>query len=90
MKATIIKATALTMVLAAPYSAFGQDFVGWLDYSDGGDQWQRNKARLQAFGEEFDSAFEMYQFLERQAGGGEPAAVCRLILIFLQMKLLLN
>lgn len=46
-----------------------QDYVGWLA-KDSGD-WQASKNRLQAFGERFDSAWELYQFLERQADGGE-------------------
>jgi len=72
MKITKLKTTTLALALSATsYSALGQDFVGWLDYGDGGAQWERNKQRLQAFGEEFDTAFEMYQYLERQANGGD-------------------
>ncbi|MBN4074993.1 MAG: hypothetical protein COA71_06925 [SAR86 cluster bacterium] len=71
MKTSIIKATALTVAISASYSALGQDFVGWLDYGEGDAQWQDNKQRLQAFGEEFDNAFDMYEYLERQAGGGD-------------------
>lgn len=71
MKKSIFKATALTIALSSPFSALAQNFVGWLDYGEGDAQWQNNKQRLQAFGEEFDTAFEMYQYLERQAGGGD-------------------
>jgi hypothetical protein len=71
MKRSIFKATALTIALSSPFSALAQNFVGWLDYGEGDAQWQNNKQRLQAFGEEFDTAFEMYQYLERQAGGGD-------------------
>lgn len=46
-----------------------QDYVGWLD-SDA-DNWQASKGRLQALGERFDSAWELYRFLEQQADGGE-------------------
>lgn len=45
-----------------------QEHVGWLDKNE---DWPANKARLQAFGEQFDSAIELYRFLERQAGGGD-------------------
>ncbi|MFL2840579.1 MAG: hypothetical protein ACJ0BT_01900 [Pseudohongiellaceae bacterium] len=70
MKISIIKTTALTIAISASCSAFGQDFIGWQDYGEGGAQWQNSKQRLQAFGEEFDNAFDMYQFMERQADGG--------------------
>lgn len=71
MKRSIFKATALTLALSSPFTALAQDFVGWLDYGEGDAAWQASKQRLQAFGEEFDSAFEMYQYLEQQAGGGD-------------------
>ncbi|MDC1435635.1 hypothetical protein N8303_00060 [Gammaproteobacteria bacterium] len=71
MKRSVFKATAFTLALSSPFSALAQDFVGWLDYGEGDAQWQGSKQRLQAFGEEFDSAFEMYQYLEQQAGGGD-------------------
>jgi hypothetical protein len=44
-------------------------YVGWLDKGTG--DWPASKARLQAFGEQFDSASAMYEFLSRQADGGE-------------------
>ena len=69
--AKMIKTAALSASLAFPISALAQEYVGWLEYGDGGEQWQDNKARLQEFGEQFDSSWEMYQYLERQAGGGD-------------------
>ena len=33
--------------------------------------WSEHKARLQAFGERFDSALELYIYLEKAANGGE-------------------
>lgn len=71
MKRSIFKATAFSLALSAPFTAMAQDFVGWLDYGEGDAEWQASKQRLQAFGEEFDTAFEMYQYLEQQAGGGD-------------------
>ena len=68
--ASMIKTAVISASLSIPAGALAQNFVGWLDYNGGGDQWQRNKARLQEFGEQFDTAWEMYQYLERQAGGG--------------------
>ena len=41
---------------------------GWLDK---GDNWAANKAQLQAFGEEFDTAWALYQYLEAEADGGD-------------------
>ena len=56
-----------TLVLAAP-TALAQDYTGWLDKDA---DWAASKARLQAFGEQFDSALSMYDFLYRQARGGD-------------------
>ena len=59
-------------IVALPILAVAQpapEYVGWLDKA-GGD-WPANKARLQAFGEQFDNAWALYQFLEREADGGE-------------------
>ena len=50
------------------------EYVGWLDYGDGGAEWQKNKERLQRFGEQFDFALEMYEYLERHANGGDELA----------------
>jgi hypothetical protein len=47
----------------------GQESIGWLARDAG--SWQTSKGRLQALGERFDSAWDLYQFLEEQAGGGE-------------------
>ncbi len=56
-----------TLVLAAP-TALAQDYTGWLDKDA---DWAASKARLQAFGEQFDSALSMYDFFYRQARGGD-------------------
>jgi hypothetical protein len=45
------------------------DYVGWLDKDAG--SWQASKDRLQAFGEQFDTAWALYEFLAAQADGGE-------------------
>ena len=45
-----------------------QEFVGWLPKDQ---DWPSSKARLQAFGEAFANAWDLYLFLESQAGGGE-------------------
>ena len=62
-----IAAIALPMLAVSQQS---DGYIGWLDRSDG--NWQASKARLQAFGEQFDSARELYEFLLEQADGGEP------------------
>lgn len=68
---TAPNAIAMSLLCCALFTGtpvLAQDFVGWLDK---GDNWPANKARLQAFGEQFDTAKAMYDFLKRQAGGGE-------------------
>jgi hypothetical protein len=58
--------------MALPVLAVSQQapsYVGWLDKD--ASSWQASKAWLQAFGDQFDSAWAQYQFLQRQAGGGE-------------------
>jgi hypothetical protein len=45
------------------------DYVGWLDKDAG--SWQDSKARLQAFGERFDTAWALYEYLVEHADGGE-------------------
>jgi hypothetical protein len=67
------KSLILIATIALPVLAVSQQpdsYVGWLD-NDGGN-WQADKARLQAFGEQFDTAWDLYMFLSEQAGGGEP------------------
>lgn len=66
-------ATILAVLLLAAASAQAQQLAHpvWLDYGDGGEAWRENKTRLQAFGESFDSAWEMYQYLEENAEGGD-------------------
>jgi hypothetical protein len=59
----------LAFVLAAPSMA--QDAVGWLDKGKDKDAWAASKAQLQAFGEQFDKAGDMYSFLEKKADGGD-------------------
>jgi hypothetical protein len=56
-----------TLALTAP-AVLAQDYIGWLDKDA---DWAASKARLQAFGEQFDSALSMYDFLYRQARGGD-------------------
>jgi hypothetical protein len=48
-----------------------QDAVGWLDKGKDKDAWAASKAQLQAFGEQFDKAGDMYSFLEKKADGGD-------------------
>lgn len=61
---------ALTcIILLLPcVEAQGQEFVGWLPKDD---SWEDHKARLQSFGERFENAWDMYRFLQNQAGGGQ-------------------
>ena len=66
------KSLILIATIALPVLAVSQQpdsYVGWLD-NDGGN-WQADKARLQAFGEQFDTAWDLYMFLSEQAGDGE-------------------
>jgi hypothetical protein len=54
-------------VLAVSQQAGG--YIGWLDKDA---NWQASKARLQAFGEQFNSSRALYEYLSEQADGGEP------------------
>ena len=47
---------------------YAQDYVGWLDKDA---NWDDSKNRLQSFGEQFDTSWELYVFLRQQAGGGD-------------------
>lgn len=71
---TTRKTTAvLAFLLLGALCAQAQEppvYVGWLEYREGGEAWRESKARLQAFGEGFGSAWELYQFLETEAEGG--------------------
>lgn len=59
----------LIIILALTTSAWvSAADPGWLDK---GDNWQDSKAQLQEFGEEFDTAWGLYQFLESEADGGD-------------------
>jgi len=62
-------------VLALPIFAVAQrapEYVGWLSKDPA--TWPASKARLQAFGEQFATSWDLYQFLEQQAKGGEKLA----------------
>jgi len=66
--------TAVMCVAGAAFPIFvaaqqAADYVGWLDKDPA--TWEASKARLQAFGEQFDNSWAMYEFLEREANGGE-------------------
>jgi hypothetical protein len=47
---------------------FGQNYTGWLDKDSA---WEANKSQLQDFGEQFESALDLYHYLEQQADGGD-------------------
>jgi len=67
-----VKILISTAGVAFPFLALSQQspaYVGWLDKD--ASSWPASKAELQAFGEQFDSAWALYQFLQRQANGGE-------------------
>jgi hypothetical protein len=70
-----LKASAIVLATLVPgMAAVGQDqpeYIGWVDRGEGGDAWLVEKPKLQAFGETFDSAWEMYEYLEAQAEGGD-------------------
>ena len=69
-----LKCSAIVLALAAPLPAIAQDqpqFIGWMDKGDGGDDWQASKAKLQALGEQFDTAMDLYDFFKEQSGGAE-------------------
>jgi hypothetical protein len=67
LKPNLLLTTLLTLALGAT-SLAAQDYVGWLD-KDG--NWSTSKARLQSFGEQFGSAWALYEYLEQQAGDGD-------------------
>ena len=60
--------TLLLITCLGSAVANAQDYVGWIDK---GDDWPDSKARLQAFGEQFDTAGDLYRFLYDQADGGD-------------------
>lgn len=70
-----LKSSAVVLALLLPVvTAAGQDqpeYIGWIDRGEGGEAWLEEKAKLQAFGEEFDTAWDLYQYFEDQAEGGE-------------------
>jgi len=68
IKASILALAAGMQMLA---SAHGAEFVGWLDRGDGGEAWTQNKAKLQAFGESFETSEALFEFLKEHAGGGD-------------------
>lgn len=58
--------TAASFVLALSIPAIAQsDLPNWIDQ---GDDWASQKANLQAAGEQFDTAWDLYQALAKQAG----------------------
>jgi len=67
-----LKQQCLFVLLSLGIVTCGQaaemDAVGWLDKDD---NWPEKKQRLQTFGEQFDTAIELYDFLESSANGGE-------------------
>lgn len=62
-----LRSAALLCILAST-SLCAQQAPPWLDKDE---DWPASKARLQAFGEQFDSAWALYTFLEEAADGGE-------------------
>lgn len=64
-----LASSLFAFAIAAPLAVFAQDVPGWLP--NGGDDWADNKATLQAFGEQFDSAWDLYTALETAADGGQ-------------------
>ena len=62
---------SLPLLCAATLAEGQPEHVGWLSYGDGGAAWQTNKQQLQRFGEQFESALEMYEYLEQHADGGD-------------------
>lgn len=59
------------LIVSLPALAQQHTFVGWLDYGDGGVEWQQHKQQLQAFGEQFGNGVEMYEYLKQHASGGK-------------------
>lgn len=65
---TLVTIPVLLLCVASPGLVVAQEAPGWLEK---GENWADNKARLQAFGEQFDTAWDLYQFLEQAADGGD-------------------
>jgi len=57
--------------LGGASAALAQDAALALNWVDKDDNWAQGKARLQDFGEAFDSAWAMYEYLKDQADGGD-------------------
>ncbi len=64
-----MQSTVLCLALSLPAVTVAQEYLGWLE--SGGDDWPEKKASLQALGEEFDTSWELYEFLRDEANGGE-------------------
>ena len=67
LKASVLGLAAGLQMLVTAQAA---DLVGWLDRGDGGEAWMQSKAKLQAFGEEFETSEAMFEFFKEKAGGG--------------------
>jgi len=66
-----VAACVVPLLFLATMADGQPEYVGWLAYGEGGAPWQANKQQLQRFGEQFDSALAMYEYLERHADGGD-------------------
>lgn len=70
----LLAGSLLALGVLLPFgSALAQsaEAAGWIDRGDGEAGWKEAKAKLQAFGEGFDSAEAMYDALKKDAGGGD-------------------
>ena len=64
---------SLSAILSNPVLA--QDNIGWLDKDSA---WDANKSRLQGFGQQFETAWDLYRFMVQQADGGERLSLEKL------------
>jgi hypothetical protein len=60
---------AIVAIVVAMRMASAQDVPRWIIQDD---KWAESKARLQAFGERFETSDALYEALKAEAGGGKP------------------
>lgn len=64
----IVAVSLLLLFAMTPGLLVAQEAPGWLEKDE---NWAEKKVRLQAFGEQVNTAWDLYQFLEQAADGGE-------------------
>ncbi|MBJ6987831.1 hypothetical protein [Devosia sp. MC521] len=66
----ILVATTSLVVASINFTVYAQEFVEFLPSAGESANWTESKAKLQAFGEEFDTSETLFAFLKVKANGG--------------------